>query len=138
MPTLTLADLTTAADKKFLPVTMEVPTADGDGVETLTFVHIMRRPRAERKAYGKTLDFEARLTGLSEADELGDMDSISVLTDAIKDSFRVVAETPHDFERLSEVLVDANGEDQPDKWQELFAVYNSEVASGEASPSQKS
>jgi hypothetical protein len=129
--TFNFSDIQKAAEEKFGDYEVIVPVKDGKKgeTETLTFVHLLRAPKALRQAYAAAIDPKT----YADDEEAQELDVVEGLSLFLKESFRVVAKTPRDFERLAETVRDANGGlDDMAVWQELFASYQAETQVGEA------
>jgi len=113
MPSITLNDIQSAADKKFGD--FEVVLPDG---ETVTFIPALRLPKETRRKLGKAFDIEARA-----AEEGNDDD----MFDVYKDVFRITQRHAGDFDKLEKAVGD-----DPAVWEELSTSFMQDTQAGEA------
>lgn len=111
MPSITLSDIQSAADRKYGDFEIHLPDAT-----VVRFAPALRLPKEARKKLAVALDIEKRV----EADNGDD------LYDIYKDIFRISARTPDAFTRLEAVVGD-----DPAVWQELTDGFMKESEPGE-------
>jgi hypothetical protein len=118
MANVTLADIRTAADRKYGPFVVDL----GGGVQA-TLLNILRLSKEKRA------EFTAQQKRLEAAQEAADQD-LEQITGALRDLLRVLAESYADADRLLSALGDDNA-----VLMELWESYNEAATPGEALPS---
>lgn len=112
MPSITLSDIQSAADKKYGDFEIHLPNH-----EVVKFAPALRLPKEKRKLLAKAFHVESRVNDEPDLD----------LYDIYQDVFRVTARTANGFE----LLVAAVGDD-PAVWEELAREFMQDTQAGEA------
>jgi hypothetical protein len=112
MPSITLNDIQTAADKKFGDFELVLPNG-----ETVSFIPALRLPKETRRKIGKAFDVEARAKIEGNDDDIFDI---------YKDVFRICERRTGDFDKLEAVVGD-----DPAVWQELSDNFLNDTQAGE-------
>lgn len=114
MPSITLHDIQSAADKKFGDFEIVLP-----GDITVTFAPVLRLPKETRRKIGKVFDIETR----AKADKNFDED----LYDIYRSIFQLCERKKGDYQKLADVVGD-----DPAVWEELANNFFQDTAAGEA------
>lgn len=131
MASFKFTDIQKAADEKFSDFIVIVPAKEGakGSTEELTFKHILREDHETRIALQASLNPNTH----KDNPAAKELDAIDGEVFLLKEAFRIVSATPRDFERLEEVILEANGErGQIGTWRELIAEYLEHTQLGEA------